>query len=145
VRTGCSVPGLSRPAAARRPEEALLAAPGRDVALTAVVLALTAAVFALVADRGVLGYVQRVDDSWLRLMVSARSAPVTAAAKVFNLLGLVYVMLPVRVAVAGWLALRRRWWPLGSFGSAVVVSEVLLRTSCALLAAVAVVDGLQRR
>ena len=106
----------------------MLAAPGRDVAVTAVVLALTAAVFALAADHGVLARIQRVDDAWLRLMVSGRSAPVTAIAKFFNLLGLVYVTLPVRIAIAGLLALRRRWWHLAAFVSAVVLSEVLIGT-----------------
>ena len=109
-------------------EEPVLAAPGRDVALTAAVLALTAAVFALAADHGILAHVQHVDDAWLRLMISSRSAPLTAAAKVLNLLGLVYVTLPARIAIAGWLALRRRWWHLAAFVSAVVLSEVLIGT-----------------
>ena len=106
----------------------MLAAPGRDVAVTAVVLALTAVAFALVADHGVLAHIQRADDAWLRLMVSGRSAPVTAIAKFFNLLGLVYVTLPVRIVIAGWLALRRRWWRLAAFVSAVVLSEILIGT-----------------
>ena len=116
------MPGVSRP------EEPVLAAPGRDVAVTAAVLALTAAVFALAADHGVLARVQRADDAWLRLMVSGRSAPVTAVAKVFNWLGLVYVTLPVRIAIAGFLTLRRRWWHLAAFAAAVVLSEILIGT-----------------
>ena len=86
----------------------LPAAPERDpavtatvLALTAVVLALTAAVFGAVADHGLLAHIQRLDDAWLRLMISGRSAPVTAVAKVLNVLGLVYVTLPVRIAIAG--------------------------------------------
>ena len=119
---------LSRRAAAKGPEEPLLAAPGRDAAATAAVLALTAAVFALAADHGVMAHVQRVDDSWLRLMVSNRSAPVTAIAKFLNVLGLVYVTLPVRIAIAGFLALRRRWWHMAAFVAAVVLSEILIGT-----------------
>ena len=106
----------------------MLAAPRRDVAVTAAVLALTAAVFAVIADHGMLVRIQRVDDAWLRLMLSGRSAPVTVIAKIFNLLGLVYVTLPVRIALAGYLALRRRWWHLAAFGGAVVLSEVLIGT-----------------
>jgi undecaprenyl-diphosphatase len=113
----------------------LLAAPGRDtaaggavLAVTAVMLALTAAVFAAVADHGVLAHIQRLDDAWLRLMVSGRSAPVTAVAKVLNVLGLVYVTLPVRIAIAAWLARRRQWWQLAAFAGAVVLSEVLIGT-----------------
>ncbi len=117
-----------------RPEDHdLLAAPGRDtavsaavLALTAVVLALTAAVFAAAADHGLLAHIQRLDDAWLRLMVSGRSAPVTAVAKVLNVLGLVYVTLPVRIGIAGFLALRRRWWQLAAFAGAVVLSEILI-------------------
>ena len=109
-------------------EEPVLAAPGRDAALTAAVLSLTAVVFALVADHGILAHIQHVDDAWLRLMVSSRSAPVTAIARFLNLLGLVYVTLPVRIAIAGFLALRRRWWHLAAFVSAVVLSEILIGT-----------------
>src|SRR4029077_4447966 len=92
------------------------------------VLALTAVVFAVVADHGILVRIQRVDDAWLRLMVSGRSGPVTVVAKFFNLLGLVYVTLPVRIAIAGYLALRRRWWHMAAFVAAVVLSEVLIGT-----------------
>ena len=73
-------------------------------------LALTAAAFAVVADHSLPAHLQRADDAWLRLMISGRAAPVTAVAKVFNWLGLVYVTLPVRIGIAGFLALRRRWW-----------------------------------
>ena len=107
-------------------EEPVLAIRGRDVAVTAVVLALTAVAFAAVADHGILAHIQRADDWWLRLMTSGRLAPVTLIAKVFNVLGLVYVTLPVRLAIAGFLALRRRWWHLAAFAAAVVLSEVLI-------------------
>ena len=122
MRARCGVSGVTRR------EEAVLAVPGRDVAVTAAVLVLTAVVFALVADHGVLARIQHVDDAWLRLMISSRSPPVTAVAKVLNLLGLVYVTLPVRIAIAGFLALRRRWWHLAAFAAAVVLSEVLIGT-----------------
>ena len=62
-------------------------------------------------------------------MVSGRTAPVTAIAKVFNWLGLVYVTLPVRIAIAGFLVLRRRWWHLAAFAAAVVLSEILIGRS----------------
>ena len=105
-----------------------MASPGRDVAATVVALVLTAVVFAAVADSGALAHIQRADDWWLRLMVSYRSAPATAVAKLFNLLGLVYVTLPVRIAIAGFLAWRRRWWHFAAFVAAVVMSEVLIGT-----------------
>ncbi len=89
-------------------------------------VAVTAVVFALVADHGTLARIQRLDDAWLRLMVSGRTPPLTAIAKVFNILGLVYVTLPVRIALAGFLAWRRRWWHLGAFAAAIVLSESLI-------------------
>jgi undecaprenyl-diphosphatase len=110
------------------PEPPILAAPRRAAVITAVVVALTAATFAAVADSGALVHIQRLDDSWLRLMVSGRNTPVTAVAKVFNVLGLVYLTLPVRVAVGGYLGFRRRWWRLAAFGAAVLLSEILIGT-----------------
>ena len=129
MRAGGGMSGLSRLVAPPgRPEEALLAAPERDVAVTAGVLALTAVVFGLAAGHGIMARVQHVDDAWLRLMVSNRSAPFTAIAKFLNVLGLVYVTLPVRIAIAGFLALRRRWWHMAAFVAAVVLSEILVGT-----------------
>jgi membrane-associated phospholipid phosphatase len=117
---------MSPRAAPGREEHLLLAAPGRDATVTAVVVLLTAAVFAAVGDHGTLASIQRQDDAWLRLMISARDAPLTAVAKFFSILGLVYVTLPVRIAIAGFLALRRRWWHLAAFAAAVLLSEVLI-------------------
>jgi membrane-associated phospholipid phosphatase len=108
------------------PERRALRAPSGRAALSAVVVVLTVGVFAAVADHGTLTSIQRLDDAWLRLMVSGRAPPLTAIAKVFNLLGLVYVTLPARMIVAGFLALRRRWWHLAAFTGAVVLSEVLI-------------------
>jgi membrane-associated phospholipid phosphatase len=120
------MPGITQPAAARREEDALLASPRQAAVVTAGVVALTAVVFALVAGHGTLSRIQRLDDAWLRLMISGRTPALTAVAKVLNVLGLVYVTLPVRIAVAGFLALRRRWWHLAAFIAAVVASEVLI-------------------
>ena len=120
------MPGMTRPATARPAEEPLLGRPRQAALLTAAVVALTAVVFALAASHGTLARIQRVDDAWLRLMISGRTPPLTATAKVFNVLGLVYVTLPVRIALAGYLALRRRWWHLAAFTAAIVLSEVLI-------------------
>jgi membrane-associated phospholipid phosphatase len=125
VRAGCGMSWVSR---REGPERALLAAPGRDAVVTAAVLTATAAVFVAVAVHGTLAHIQRLDDAWLRLMISSRSAPVTAVAKFLNALGLVYVTLPVRIAIAGFLALRRRWWHLAAFAGAVLLSEILIGT-----------------
>ena len=120
------MPGMTRPATARPQEEAILGHPRQAAFLTAGVVALTAVLFALAADHGTMARIQRLDDTWLRLMISGRAPPLTATAKVFNVLGLVYVTLPVRLALAGYLALRRWWWHLAAFTAAVVVSEALI-------------------
>ena len=120
------MPGMTRPGPARRQEDPLLARPRQAALLTAGVVAVTAVVFALVAGHGTLARIQRLDDAWLRLMISGRAPPLTAIAKVLNVLGLVYVTLPARIALAGFLALRRRWWHLAAFTAAIVLSEVLI-------------------
>jgi undecaprenyl-diphosphatase len=112
----------------RGPEHPLLASPRRDIAVTLVTLAVTAGAFVATADHGTLAHIQRLDDWWLRLMVSNRSAPATAAAKFLNVLGLVYVTLPIRIAIAAVLAVRRRWWHFAAFVLAVVLSEILIGT-----------------
>ncbi len=116
----------SREAAPGRGEQQLLAMPRLDALVTAVVIVITAGIFAAVADHAMLIRIQRLDDAWLQLMISGRSASLTAVAKLFNLLGLVYITLPVRIAVIGLLALRRHWWHLAAFAVAVMMSEVLI-------------------
>jgi len=126
VRAGCTMPRVSARAAADQEEPLILAAPGRAAATAAVIAALTAVLLILAANHLALGHIQRVDSSWLRLMISVRNTPVTVIAKVFNFLGLVYVTLPARLAVAGYLAFRRQWWHLAAFAAAVLLSEVLI-------------------
>ena len=120
------MPGMTRPTTARPAEDPLLGRPRQAALLTAGVVALTALVFALAADHGTLARIQRLDNAWLALMISGRTPALTATAKVFNVLGLVYVTLPVRIALAGYLTLRRRWWHLAAFAAAIVLSEVLI-------------------
>lgn len=127
MRTWCGMSWLTRHGNAERREHPLLASPWRDIAVTAVAVALTAVALASVG-RGVPAHTQRLDDSWLQLMVSSRSTPVTAVALVLDKLGNIYVTLPVRIALAGYLVLRRRWWHLAAFAAAVVMSEILIGT-----------------
>jgi len=131
------MPGLSgqmpgRSVQAARPEEQLLTESRRDIVVITLVVAVTVGLFAAVADHGMMSRIQQLDDAWLRLMISGRAGPLIALAKIFNILGLAYVTLPVRIAVAGFLAVRRRWWHLAAFVSAVVVSEVAIGTLKAL-------------
>jgi len=115
------MPGLS--GQATRPEEQLLTESGRDIVVITLVVAVTVGLFAAAADHGMMSRIQQLDDAWLRLMISGRAGPLTDLAKIFNILGLVYVTLPVRIAVAGFLAVRRRWWHLAAFVAAVAASE----------------------
>lgn len=118
------MPGMNPDVAAQ--EEQLLADPRRVAILTAIIVAVTAGLFAAVASHGTLIRIQRLDDTWLRLMLSGRALPLTALARVFNLLGLVYFTLPVRIVVGGLLAVRRQWWRLAAFTAAVAASEALI-------------------
>jgi undecaprenyl-diphosphatase len=109
-----------------RHEHPLLLNRRLDLITFAVLLGLTIWVYALawVAPRGHL--LQPVDDAVLRWMVGVRSDPLTAVAKVLNVLGSVWVTLPVRLVVVAYLAIRRRWWHAAAFAGAVIVSEVLV-------------------
>src|SRR4029077_16670549 len=47
---------------------------------------------------------------------------------IFNVLGLSVVTLPIRLAIAGFLAFRRRWWHFAAFVSAGGVPEIFIGT-----------------
>jgi membrane-associated phospholipid phosphatase len=86
----------------------------------------TTVLFVLVAIPTAQARIQMIDDWFLRRMVSIRSGPLTGVARVFNFLGFVEVTLPVRIAIALFLAIRRRWWHFAAFVSAIVTSEALI-------------------
>jgi membrane-associated phospholipid phosphatase len=114
-------------------EEHLLLGRARRDALTTFGLAVaTAVLFWCVAWHVTRAPIQRFDQRVLDWMIDVRAGPLTVAAKFLNVLGLVYVTLPVRLATAGFLALKRRWWHLTAFVSAVVLSEVAVGTLKAL-------------
>src|SRR5438309_6709837 len=100
----------------------------RDLVVAWALLAVTAALFTLVALSAPLVGIQRIDDSFLRQVIAIRSGPLTLLARVFNVLGLVSVTLPVRLAATAFLAWKRRWWHLASFVAAIVVSEISIGT-----------------
>ena len=109
-------------------EHPLLGMPRRDTAVTAVLAATTVAFFALMATDAGRRLIQPNDDAFLRWIVSLRIGWLTVVAHVFNLIGLTYVMAPIRLGIAGWLAIRRRWWHFAAFVSAILVSEVAIGT-----------------
>jgi hypothetical protein len=97
---------MTRPATARRQEDALLADPWRAAFLTAGVLAVTAVVFALAADHGTLARIQRLDDAWLRLIISGRTPFPSghAIAASVTVVAAVIALIPA--------GRRRSWWGL---------------------------------
>jgi membrane-associated phospholipid phosphatase len=117
---------VASPVRTRPPEHPLLGVPKRDVITTAVLAVLTAILFVLMAFSGTRAAIQRIDNRWLELMVDARTPALTAVAKVFNVLGLVVVIWPLRAAVALFLVIKRRWWHLTAFALAVVLSEAAI-------------------
>src|SRR5207302_8543556 len=110
--TGCLRPGGSasglkdrqpQRVAERQPgspsaEHPLLTEPRRAAVATIALSVLTVTLFLLVADQAVFHEIQKVDDAYLRTMVQVRNSPFTDVAKVLDVLGLIYVTLPVRIA-----------------------------------------------
>jgi len=131
---------VSRGAALRAPdtedggpqEHPLLGTPLRDTIVTILLAVVTATLFILMANDVARDSIQRMDDAFAGRMVSIRAGRLTFVAKVFNLLGLVIVMLPIRLVIAGFLAFRRRWWHFAAFVSAMVLSEISIGTLKAL-------------
>ena len=113
-------------------EHPLLGMPRRDTVVTVVLALTTLAFFAFMATETGRNLIQPIDDAFLRWMVSLRTGWLTVVARVFNVVGLTYVMAPIRLGIAGWLAIRRRWWHFAAFVSAIVVSEIAIGTLKAL-------------
>ena len=113
-------------------EHPLLGMPRRDTVVTAALVLATATFFALMATEAGRDLIQPIDDAFLRWMASIRTGWLTLVAQLFNLVGLTYVMAPIRVGIVAWLAIRRRWWHFIAFVSAIVVSEISIGTLKAL-------------
>jgi undecaprenyl-diphosphatase len=107
-------------------EHPLLGFPRRDTVVTLLLVVATTVVFVVMATDAGLARVQRIDDVFARWMVEIRAGWLTGIADVFNVLGLAIVTLPIRVAITGFLILRRRWWHVAAFVTAVVLSEILI-------------------
>ena len=105
-------------------EHPLLGMPRRDTMVTATLALATVSLFALMATEAGQHLIQPLDDAFLRWMVSLRTWWLTLVAMVFNLVGVTYVMAPIRLGIVAWLATQRRWWHFAAFLSAIVVSEI---------------------
>jgi membrane-associated phospholipid phosphatase len=96
----------------------------RAVAVTALLILATVVVFVLMAFHAARAPIQRLDEAFLRQMIGIRTGWLTGAGKVLDVMGRVYVTLPARILIVGFLVLRRRWWHVAAFVSAMVLSEV---------------------
>jgi undecaprenyl-diphosphatase len=110
----------------RAGEHPLLGTPRRDTIVFGILAVATAVWFVMMANHVTRAPIDRFDHAFLRRMLAIRSRPLTLVAEFFNVLGLVYVTLPVRILIAGFLSWRRRWWHVASFVSAVIVSEACI-------------------
>ncbi len=129
VRAWCAMPRMSRQRDSQAAEHALLPSPGGASPSPPCVVALTRWCSPRWRQRRAgAPPASRSTTTGCGSWSPAGRRPVTAAAVVLDLLGLVYVTLPVRIAIAGFLALRRRWWHLAAFVAAVLMSEVLIGT-----------------
>ena len=96
----------------------------RALAYSAALLVATAMLFAIVGADPRHPLIQPLDDRWYAAMNDLRSPAATFVAKVLDLLGGVYVTLPIRIGVAVWLIVRRRWRAFATWVLAWALSEI---------------------
>lgn len=96
----------------------------RALAYSAALLVATAVLFAIVGADPAHPLIQPFDDRWYAAMNDLRSPAATFVAKVLDLLGGVYVTLPIRIGVAVWLVVRRRWRAFATWVLTWALSEI---------------------
>lgn len=103
----------------------LLRDPGRSMAVSLAMLAGVALLtIAVASDVAAPPLLQGVDDAWRRMVV-ALPAWTRRLGDVFEGVGAGVVMVPVRIVVAIWLAVRRRRWDLAAWLLGWVLADVL--------------------
>ncbi len=91
-------------------------------------LAVAAAVTAIVSiDRGSPPMLQAIDDEWRRAALGAPDV-VRRLGDLMEAIGAGAVMIPFRLAVAAWLAWRRRRWDLAAWLLGWALADVLIAT-----------------
>lgn len=98
----------------------------RALRLCGLLLLATVVVFLLVGRDQKRGFVQDVDDAFLRLMVDLRVPILVTVAKALSVAGGVWVNWPLRLLVMILLGARRQWLQLVAFVLAVATSEPLI-------------------
>ena len=98
----------------------------RALIYSALLLVATAAVFVVVGADPAHPAVQPIDAWWQRTIDAVRSPVATFVARALDLLGGAFVTLPIRIAVAIWLVLRRRWRAFTTWALTWALSEVVV-------------------
>jgi membrane-associated phospholipid phosphatase len=93
--------------------------------MVSVLGAVTLLLFLLVAFSASRSWVDLIDKAFLQGVVSLRSEGLTANARFLDVVGSGWVLIPIRVLIAGFLILRRRWWDLGAFAFAMLLAEIV--------------------
>jgi undecaprenyl-diphosphatase len=83
-------------------------------------------IFLLMAVSSGRELVQRVDDAVFDFVKPLDSSVLSGAALALDFLGSVWVTLPIRLAVTGWLIARQRWEAMWAWIGAMVLSELAI-------------------
>jgi membrane-associated phospholipid phosphatase len=98
----------------------------RALIYSALLLVATTAVFVVVGVDPAHPAVQPIDAWWERTIDALRSPIATFVARALDFLGGAFVTLPIRIAVAVWLVLRRRWRAFATWALTWAASEVVV-------------------
>jgi membrane-associated phospholipid phosphatase len=98
----------------------------RALLYAAGLLGLTVLVFTLMWFDATRPTVQAIDDAVYRGTDDIRNAPLTVVARVLNVLGGGWVLIPLRIVVAVFLAVRRRWRAFAAWLLIWLAAEVAL-------------------
>lgn len=104
----------------------MLANHRRAVEVTAGTILATVVLVSLVAFDVTRAALQPIDDAWLEAMEVVRVTPLVWLARALDVAGGVWVTVPLRLAVLGWLLYRRRWAHFIALALAVAISEVAI-------------------
>lgn len=96
----------------------------RRIAL--VLWAVSAFLFVALAVAPLADVVQSIDDVVQRFVIAAELDPVVYVAKALDFIGSVFVTGPLIIAIAGWLAWRRRWEAFSSWVLAMFISQLMI-------------------
>ena len=119
---------MASSAGRRRPlqSEALLHDHPAALRIALVLWALSTFLFIALAVPISTDVVQSVDDAVFDAVVRAEWGPAVVLARALDLVGTVWVTLPIMVAVGAWLAWRRRWNALATWVLAMIVSQLFI-------------------